>query len=127
MKKVLVLLGVLIMVGTASWAQDTTFGTGQWLHDDWLAFQKVIGGDSPTDKEGVISAMYSGYVLAATVVMRDANWIAIPAKSTVGQWAAVVGKYLDDHPEQWTLSAEVLVYRALYAVWPGKVAAPPYQ
>jgi TonB family protein len=119
-------MAVLLLFGATAWAQDTTFGTGQWLHDDWLAFQKVAGGGSPTEQEGVISSMYIGFVLGATGVMRDANWIATPANGTVGQWAAVVGKYLDDHPEQWTWPAEVLVYHALYAVWPGKVVAAPY-
>jgi hypothetical protein len=67
--------------------------------------------------------LYRGYVWGAAVVMNDAGWID-SGDVTNGQIYVVVGKYLDNHPEQWNLPAEVLVYRALYAAWPGTKASP---
>lgn len=121
MKKLFVLVVVLILVGAASWAQSNT-GTGQWLHGLWINYQKIHTTDK--DWSAIADAKeYMGVVWGAAHVMRDANWIDLEG-TTQGQMWAVVGKYLDDHPEQWNFSAEALVYLALYAVWPGKVAAP---
>jgi len=63
------------------------------------------------------------FIIGAGAVMYDADWLDL-AGVTYGQEFAVVGKYLDDHPEQWNLRAVKLVYLALYAVWPGTKAAP---
>ena len=120
MKKLLVLVVVLILVGTAGWGEDTTLGTGQWLHDLWQCYQKTSFANH---EEAAKSSIYTGFVSSGAQVMLDAGWISAFGM-TYGQMAAVVGKYLDDHPEQWNLPAEVLVYRALYAVWPGTKAAP---
>jgi hypothetical protein len=119
MKKLLVV--VLILAGMVAWAD--TFGTGQWLHDGWQAQQKSLNGQTMTPEDHVNALMYMGFVLGASHVMVTAGWI-YPSVGTVGQDLAVVGKYLENHPEQWNEFAEVLVYRALYAVWPGKTAAP---
>ncbi len=67
---------------------------------------------------------YTGFVYGATRVMWAVQWLDPAPTSTLGQWLAVVGKYLDDHPEEWNLSAEILVYRALHAVWLGKKKPP---
>ena len=121
MKKLLVV--VLILVCAASWAQDT-FGTGQWLHDIWKGFQRTNSSDASDAVDWPALAMqYQGYVWGAATVMYNANWLDLTG-ITSGQLFAVVGKYLDANPEQWNLFAEVLIYRALYAVWPGNVAAP---
>jgi hypothetical protein len=56
--------------------------------------------------------------------MAYARWTDIPGHVSGRQVVIVVGKYLDAHPEKWNLRAEELIYRALDAVWLGKVAAP---
>ena len=117
MKKVAAISALLLV--TAVVFGQSTFGTGQWLHDGWLASQKT----EPSDQQ--ISDVahgweYTGFVLGAANVMSAAQWIDIPVNAALGQWLAVVGKYLDNHPGEWNLPAEVLVYRALHAVWPGK-------
>jgi hypothetical protein len=123
MRKLLILL-VLILIGPASWAQSNP-GTGQWLHDIWKSNQRVWNRTS-TDQtmDGAHALEYQGFVMGATAVMATANWIAIPASSTSGQIFAIVGEYIDDHPEEWNLPAVQLVYRALYAAWPGETASP---
>jgi hypothetical protein len=95
-------------------------GTGQWLHDLWQSYQKTSFANQ---EEAAKSSIYTGFVSSGAQVMLDAGWLSASG-ITYGQMAAVVGKYLDDHPEQWNLDAEVLVYRALYAVWPVTKDAP---
>ena len=90
----------------------------------WRGYQEI-------DRNGAAAAWpahvdtrgYQSFIMGAAAVMYDADWLDL-AGVTYGQEFAVVGKYLDEHPEQWNLSAERLVYLALYAAWPGKVAAP---
>jgi hypothetical protein len=120
MKKLLVLVLVLILVGVASWAD--TFGTGQWLHDLWASAQKA-NNHTATLSEYNSAFEYSGFVIGAASVMYDLGWLDL-RDITYGQWVAVVGKYLDANPEQWNRSAERLIFYALYAAWPGKNASP---
>jgi len=115
MRRLLVLVVVLILIGAAAWAQSN-FGTGQWLVDLWKSFQKPDKDtyDFANAKE------YGAFVLGAGSVMVTVDWIVFVPNTTYGQWFAIVGKYLDNHPEQWNLQPQVLVYLALSAVWPGK-------
>ena len=122
MKKLFVLAVVLIMVSAASWAQSTV-GTGQWLYELWPSAQKSITNQPTTQLDDWDAGLFSGFVQGAAQVMWDADWLDLTG-TTYAQWSAVVGKYLDAHPEQWNLSAELLVYRAIHTVRPGKVAAP---
>jgi len=121
MKKLLVLV-VLILVGTVSWAQSQT-GSGQWLHDLWEGDQRAIKSQDPDPRDMVRSMEYVGFVTGAADVMYDADWLNLEG-ITYGQWCALVGKYLDDHPEQWNIKAVALVYRALHAAWPGNRISP---
>lgn len=121
MKKSIVLV-VLILIGTASWAQST-FGTGQWLHDLWTSYQRAKNSQTSTPSDTMDPVEYMGFVEGAGRVMQDAGWLDM-TRITYGQQFAVVGKYLDDHPEKWNNRAEVLVFWALYAVWPGKTPSP---
>ena len=59
----------------------------------------------------------------AAWVMLDEGWLSLNGV-TMEKCNAVVGKYLEKHPDQWDLDAVQLIYRALHAAWPGKVAAP---
>ena len=122
MKKLLVLVVVLILIGAASWAQGS-MGTGQWLHDFWTSYQKVKINQTSTPSDTMDAVEYMGFVEGAGRVMQDAGWLDL-TRITYGQQFAVVGKYLEDHPEQWNLRAEVSVFWALYAVWPGTEVSP---
>ena len=74
--------------------------------------------------EAMDGAVYMGFVFGVTMLMRDEKWLDIPKTAIPMQWYALVGKYLDDHPEEWNVNAERSVYRALYAVWPGPNKSP---
>ncbi len=130
MKKLLLSVAALVLVNMGSWAQNG-FGTGGWLRDNWPAEQKF------TDSEKVMlswagsvktiysdelnrASTYEGFVLGAARLMQDLQWLDIPVTVSWGQQCAIVGKYLDDHPDQLNLRAEQLVYWALVAKWPGK-------
>ena len=121
MKKLLVLVVILVLVGAASWAQSD-LGTGQWLHDNWESYQRVIN-NTAVELDALQGSTYIGFVMAASRVMYDEAWLNLE-NTTFGQRYAVVGKYLDANPEQWNQPAEVLVYRALYAAWPGPLSPP---
>ena len=112
---------VLVLVSAAAWAQSTA-GKGQWLHDCWVSAQKANDGTA-SERDWPLAYIYAGFVAGAAGVMNAADWLNL-TNITWAQQQAVVGKYLDDHPEQWNLPAETLVYRALHAVWPGTKAAP---
>jgi hypothetical protein len=119
-KRIVIL--VIVLVGAAGWAQST-MGTGQWLYGLWPSTQKAMTNQPMTELEDWNSGIFAGFVQGAAQVMWDADWLELTG-TTYAQWGAVVGKYLDEHPEQWNLQAELLVYRALHAVRPGKAAAP---
>jgi hypothetical protein len=42
----------------------------------------------------------------------------VPEDITVGQIGSIVGKYLKENPEKWTLPASVLVTQALQKAFP---------
>ena len=123
MKKLMV-LAVLLLVGAASWAQGAT---GQWLHDHWSTYKKILTeagtGHGPSMALAVEGTTYMGFVIGAATGHVYMGWLHL-ANTSYGQWFEIVGKYLDDHPEKWNLDADNSVYWALYAFWPGKVAAP---
>jgi hypothetical protein len=73
-------------------------GSGQWLHDLWGAYQRV-GAHTETVVDDGLMLQYIGFVEGAAGTMGDAEWLDL-ASTTYGQQFAVVGKYLDDHPER---------------------------
>ena len=121
MKRLLVLVTVLILVGAATWAQTRL--TGQWLHDGWLATQKMETAIDKPYADATAAYMYMGFVMGELRVMQGAGWLDPPEGVKLGQELTMVGKYLDDHPEEWNTLAEILLYKIFHAVWPGKKAA----
>jgi hypothetical protein len=119
----LCVLGVLVLFGASSWAQSTV--SGQWLHEGWVAVQhlKASTADSSDISAG---SDFAAYVEHEALAMSVKGWLDTSRDtSQEGQWFDAVGAYLEAHPAQWDLDAEVLVYRALYAVWPGKTIPAP--
>jgi Rap1a immunity proteins len=62
---------------------------------------------------GYVDGVTDGWLLAG-------RSICAPADATVGEYAAVVTKYLEDHPEELHLSPASLVIRAVNHAWPCK-------
>ncbi len=96
-------------------------GTAEWLHACWLEEQKAdVHVSLVTEWQNV--GLYEGFVMAVVQVgihHRDSAF-SIPVSVTNAQIFKLVGKYLDSHPEEWPLSADHVVVKALQAKWPSK-------
>jgi hypothetical protein len=112
--KIGILTAVLILaIATPTFAQF--FKTGSDLIPHWQAY-KATEGPSATSKQSHDSALFMGYVTGVcdAVLQTDINFAkATSDQMTVGQVSVIVGKYLDDHPEEWHLSGAVIVRKAL--------------
>jgi hypothetical protein len=73
MKKLLVLVVVLVLVGAASWAQST-MGSGQWLYDLWQSYQRSANGTGALE-DAANFGLYMGFVVGAATTMGDGNWL----------------------------------------------------
>jgi hypothetical protein len=62
------------------------------------------------------AGVYLGYVLGVFDLMGDS--LCGTDRVNVRQVSAIVAKYLNEHPEQWSQSASLLVTRALRAAFP---------
>jgi hypothetical protein len=101
-----------------SWSQqDTIPGSGLWLHDCWSNYLDA----------GYKSGLFTGFILgiikddeARVSIGKGAKFFSIPETTTYGQINSVVGKYIDDHPEEWHSPASVIVISALIQTWPSK-------
>jgi hypothetical protein len=96
-------------------------GSGRWLHACWLEEQKAnVHVSRVTEWQNV--GLYEGFVMGVVFVgIHHCEYLfSIPDSVTNGQIFAVVGKYLDSHPEEWNKDADRLVVEALQAVWPYK-------
>lgn len=125
MKKLLLIL-VLLLIATAMFAQST-LGTGQWLHDCWLAHQRLVNrqtraNDSTQWQNDTMSeSNYWGFLMGVeqTILWWHSRDIAIDKKDnwswdfpdyySIEQLAAITGNYLDSHPQEWDKLAVVLV------------------
>lgn len=117
MKKVLV--AVLILIATGAFGQQAN---GEWLHNDWQVTQRYNNTNVVVDP--LAMGQFLGFVFGIALAGNDAQWFAIPGTVDAGQEEAIVGKYLDNHPEEWNLPAQTLVYKAFRAVYPGKKQLP---
>ena len=105
MKKAAFAAGLLLTLAVAGHAE---FFAGNKLASDWQEYKKYTAG---VDYEVFAAYHYIGYVTGVTDVY--CGVIDIPNGATVGQICSIVGKWLEDHPEEWNFTADVLVYRAL--------------
>lgn len=115
MKKVVALM-VFVLIAAGAFGQESNYMGGQWLVDNWKAYQKT---GSVTLKEAMEAGGFVGFVMGVADMGNGHQILAIPTDITTVQVVAVVGKSLDDHPEWWNQPAEILVESALGAVWPG--------
>lgn len=117
-RKQFIVVGLIAIVSAAGWAQtNSTFGTGQWLHDCWVEYQH------PGDRDSTfLAGFYEGFVLGVCYTGSGPVlqlWDT-PRTATIDQVCRIVGKYLDSHPEEWNKKALVLVGEAMTNTWPYK-------
>ena len=90
-------------------AAESRYLTGNWLADQWRAYKKCSEQVRPESTDCTNSIMYTTYLEG----VHDGFWGLGPAGITLGQVAAIVGRYLDAHPEEWLKNAALLTGKAL--------------
>jgi len=128
MRRLLACLPLMLAVAVAASAQVT----GQALHDEWQSYEKFDRNDPSISSSDYFGAgAYMGYVRGC-LDSKDPYFIVftgltgaspkdlweLPKDSTAKQMFAVVGRYLDDHPEQWSSPASIVVVTAVVAAFP---------
>jgi hypothetical protein len=108
---------ILILLLTIAMPATAQFKKGSDLVPIWRAYKKSTS-KSITDNRN--SALFMGYVEGVTdaLIMSDSELLGAIAESmTTARDCAIVGKYLDEHPEEWHLSGSVIVQKALRAAF----------
>ncbi len=103
------------MAQTREQVQSTT---GRLL-EGWEAHKRITAG-SEQSKDYIAVNYFVGYVAGfseATPFLRPGLY-EIPKGTTMLQLCSVVGKYLEDHPEDWSWPAHILVVSALREAFP---------
>ena len=110
--KVAIVIGfILLMVSSA----NAQFVSGNKLASKWRAYQRYDTGVGRNLDYGE-GNYFMGYI---TGVYDATYWLYnSPDGITVGQMCSIVGKYLDEHPEEWNEPAWVLVRLALLEAFP---------
>lgn len=120
MRKIVVSVILAAVVLVSAQAQNASL-SGQSLHDKWISYQRVSASNPNLDQSEVLNAgFYLGFVYGASTVAALDGWFNMPDGWAVGQSLAVVGRYLDQHPEEWNEQATTLVIKALALAWPVK-------
>ena len=109
MKQLITLFIMLCTFSSNSWAG---FISGNHLHGWLLEKENSIGSKFN-------SGLFSGYV-SGVVDMGDGILFCTASGVTVGQYGAVVAKYINNNPEKWNISAHLLVVSALEEAFPCK-------
>ena len=127
MKKGFILTMLIAIAGAAACAQGTSMGGGQWLRDAWLEYKRNgTGAISPSATTGellntaVEAGLFVGFVVGVTSAINDGTirLLEIPDSISTTQVLAIVGRYLDAHPEELNQPAQILVLDALEPVFP---------
>ncbi len=117
MRRSALLCGFVFCAATAT-AHAGTFFNGNQFHE-WLAGYERFDAGQATGPDEVYAARTMAYVAGVNDAM-DGIFVCAPRSTTIAQEAAIVEKYLRDHPERWGYSADSLVAVALHDAFPCK-------
>ena len=113
MKRLIIGLLLLSMVGVAS-ADSKDTSECDALHERWQEWEKFINDRDRTDLDRVGVGFYLGYVVGwLDINDLTKQPINLPEDFRYKHGLHVVGKWLEDNPEQWHLTQNTCVYRAL--------------
>ena len=108
------LLGfVLILTVSVSYG----FETGNDLVQGWREHQRIMQNQNG-EIDYQLATRFSGYVIG--VFDATEHLYGLPYRVTKDQVTAIVGKYLDAHPEKWSEKDSDLVIEALIQAFPHK-------
>ncbi len=88
---------------------------GVRLNNLWPDFVKAVNKDPSTDY--VSATDFRSYVDGVVDALNGIKFCT-PDNGTSGQFSTIVGKYLQDHPEEWTEPGPEIVSRALSKPFP---------
>jgi hypothetical protein len=103
------------------WAEPTS----KALYESWITYQRAKQGT--LDDEDVTTAaatigFYLGYVqgTADSFAAAGKASFSLPQNADPEQLAFVVGKYLENHPAEWSDRAPLLIVKALRLAFPAR-------
>ena len=113
-------LGLIVFSASAQWT------SGNDLHKQWIEYRKLDMGLTHDSK---MSLLYMGYISACMDSLemlylvtnkpdRPTKQFPIPPNATLGQICSIVGKYLDNHPENWSESGYMVFMAAIMEAFP---------
>jgi len=114
MKRVSSLIVLAAMILFTSLDSSAEFYDGNKLVQDMREHEKAERSDPSANH--LQGAFYMGYV--AGVYDALSSSLSPPESVTIGQLCSIVGKYLKENPEKWTMPANVLIWDALQKAFP---------
>ena len=118
--KIKIAVFIVVFVCVASSTAYAQFQTGNDLYKNWLEYKKF---QTNTTSNFFNAGYYLGFV-AGIAESWDLISLNIPEGVTQGYIADIVGKYLEEHPEERHLAASASVMKALQTAFPKKAALP---
>lgn len=115
MKKHLVILFLICFSFSILNAQQKT--AGEYLQIKWNAYQRYSKTFSSID--AYYAGLYEGYLDACFTMFLRAGY-PIPENVTNEQIYAIVGKFVENHPEKWNMTTIELVVTAVQTAFPEK-------
>ena len=110
MKVKIVLIGA-ILAFMSHVAYAGYFETGSSLMQGWREYQKIT--NSQGDKKSFhLASCFMGYVTGVADARREV--LGVPGGVTIHQICAIVGRYLENHPDEWNVVGSILVEKALW-------------
>ena len=115
MKRIIFVL-LLSVISTTAWATDVF--TAQFVENTWQSYQR-----SQMNVGYAGDTMYEGYymgIVCGVARTGDGSMWQLPVGTTNAQLFAIVGRFLDAHPELWSESDVGVISLALYKAF-GKI------
>jgi hypothetical protein len=117
-------LALICLLATPAFAKD-----GNWLvevarsHERIIAatdYRQVQDEDYPNAREymAYVQGVFDTHGLLAAAEVIPRPFYCAADNVTVGQITAVVGKYLKENPDKWSMNASTLTMKALHDAFP---------
>lgn len=110
MKEKIVLLAVIFAFMSHLAYAGAHFETGSSLMQGWREHQRIINSQ-PGEKDYLRASRFMGYVTGVADTRGEV--LGVPAGVTKDQICAIVGRYLENHPDEWNEVGSILVEKAL--------------
>jgi hypothetical protein len=119
--KKFIALGLFLLMGLNAYA---LINSGNDLMEAWQKYEKWDANAQNSILNDPITSLgageFRGYVKAIADMGSNQDSCYIPDGVTIRQIYLVIGKYLNEHPEELHLSARSIVHKALVKAFPPK-------